>query len=528
MEGAAHHLIFSSPEESVCAVLKISPLIVIIGLLLLAEIRRTRGSSSITFGPPAYPFIGCLVSFYRNRHRLLDWYTEMLSNSPTGTIVVDRMGARRTVVTTNPDNVEYILKTHFGNFPKGKPFTDILGDFLGRGIFNADGHLWRAQRKLACHQFSVRSLRNYTAGTLRDGVQAKLIPILERLADEGCVVDLQELLRRFAFSMICKFSLGVDHGSLDPALPESPVTRAFDTSSMICALRGAAPLPLIWKARRWARTGSEKILSDSVGKVHGYVNSIIDERAETMRKMDYEGSTSDHEMDRLDLLSRMLLDGHEKEEIRDMVISFVMAGRDTTSAAVTWLLWAVSQAPEEVEAELVAEIAGTFEETGMNYDSIKEMRFLEACLLEAMRLYPPVIWDSKHPLADDVLPDGTPVRSGDRVTYFPYGMGRMEALWGKDRLEFKPDRWFVEPTPEGGGRRGALKKVSPYKYPVFQAGPRDCIGKDMAFVQMKYVVASILRRFEIRSVHRGTPVFVPLLTAHMGGGFPVRLRKRQS
>lgn len=101
--------------------------------------------------------IGCLVAFYRNRRRLLDWYTEMLAASPSQTIVVDRLGARRTVVTANPANVEHILRARFANYPKGKPFTDVLGDLLGMGIFNVDGELWHAQRKLVSHEFSARS-----------------------------------------------------------------------------------------------------------------------------------------------------------------------------------------------------------------------------------------------------------------------------------------------------------------------------------------------------------------------------------
>nr|XP_009762682.1 PREDICTED: cytochrome P450 94B3-like [Nicotiana sylvestris] len=90
-------------------------------------------------------------------------------------------------------------------------------------------------------------------------------------------------------------------------------------------------------------------------------------------------------------------------------------------------------------------------------------------------------------------------------------MGRMEEIWGKDRLEFKPDRWLDE--------KGVSKSVCPYKFPVFQAGPRVCLGKEMAFTQMKYVLASVLRRFEIKPVNVDKPVFVPLLTAHMAGGF---------
>lgn len=151
------------------------------------------------------------------------------------------------------------------------------------------------------------------------------------------------------------------------------------------------------------------------------------------------------------------------------------------------------------------------------------MNYLKACLCESMRLYPPVYWDSKHATDSDRLPDGTVVNEGDRVTYFQYGMGRMEELWGKDWFEFRPDRWFDEPWEEGWG---TMKAVSPYKFPVFQAGPRVCLGKEMAFIQMKYVVASVLRRFEVCPVLSHEPVFVPLLTACMAGGFKVRVRKR--
>ncbi|XP_022989527.1 cytochrome P450 94B1-like [Cucurbita maxima] len=105
---------------------------------------------------------------------------------------------------------------------------------------------------------------------------------------------------------------------------------------------------------------------------------------------------------------------------------------------------------------------------------------------------------------------------------------RMEAVWGKDRFEFKPSRWLLE--PEGRGRRRGVKLVSPYKFPIFQAGPRVCLGKEMAFIQMKYVVASILSQFRIKPIAAtasNDPVFVPLLTAHMAGGFKVLFQRRE-
>ncbi|XP_050133806.1 cytochrome P450 94B3-like [Malus sylvestris] len=464
-------------------------------------------------GPASYPVIGCFISFYYNRSRLLDWYTDLLAESTTNTIVVHRLGARRTVVTANPDNVEYMLKTNFNNFPKGKPFTEILGDFLGYGIFNVDGELWRTQRKLASHEFSTKSLREYMVRTLEEEVEKGLLPLMESLATAAQVVDLQELLRRFAFNVICKVFLGGERCCLDPSLANPPLAGAFDTASEICARRGAAPVSIIWKMKRWLGVGSEQKLRVAIEEVHAYFKDIIERRKKELEEAERDSGA--HE----DLLTRLITAGHEEEVTRDMVISFIMAGRDTTSAAMTWLFWLLSRQPG-VEEDVLKEIESAGEKMS-DFESL-ELSLLKACLYESMRLYPPVAWDSKHAVVDDLLPDGTRVQAGDRVTYFPYGMGRMEALWGKDRLEFKPDRWFLEPDKE----RSALKKVCSYKLPIFQAGPRVCLGKDMAFIQMKYVVASILRRFEIRPVGSGEPVFVPRLTAHMAGGLKVLIRKR--
>ncbi|XP_010250749.1 PREDICTED: cytochrome P450 94B3-like [Nelumbo nucifera] len=472
-------------------------------------------------GPASYPFIGCLISFYKNRFRLLDWYTELLAQSPAKTIVVQRLGARRTVITANPDNVEYMLRTNFSNFPKGKPFTEILGDLLGYGIFNVDGELWRTQRKLVSHEFTTKSLREFVVKTLVEEVEERLLPLLESASANNKVVDMQELLRRFAFDTVCKVSLGMDPGCLDASLTISPLARAFDVASEISARRAAAPVFAVWKIKRLLRMGSEWQLKQAIEDVHRSVEEIIRDKK---KKISAGESRGEH--DNGDLLSRLISAGHDDDVTRDMVISFIMAGRDTTSAAMTWLFWSLSRHPN-TEKEVVKEVVtalGNDEPKSLDYEALKDLPLLKACLCESMRLYPPVAWDSKHSVRADTLPDGTKVGVGDRVTYFPYGMGRMESLWGKDRLEFKPDRWFLEPDKEGG----ALKEVSPYKFPVFQAGPRVCLGKEMAFIQMKYVVASILRRFELRPVaSERKPVFVPLLTAHMAGGFNVNVVVRQ-
>ncbi|KAF6985787.1 hypothetical protein CFC21_003603 [Triticum aestivum] len=494
-------------------------------LLVLLYSLRSGSASSAGHGPRSYPVIGCLLAFYENRRRLLDWYTEMLAASPTQTIVVDRLGARRTVVTANPANVEYILLGNFGNFPKGKPFTDVLGDLLGNGIFNVDGDKWFAQRKLVSHEFSARTLRELEIAVLEAEALDRLVPAMEAAAEPGGgAVDMQDVLRRFAFDVICRVSLGVDPGCLDPALPAPRLATAFDAAAGIIARRGAAPLAAVWKIKRALNIGSERRLREEVKVIHEAVMDLIRSR----KKERFLVNAGD---ERNDLLSRMIDCGYADEDIRDMVISFIMAGRDTTSSALTWFFWLLMR-HRDVERDVLEEITsmrrdssnGTYAGEGFDLDDFRRMRVLHAALSETMRLYPPVAWDSKHAAAADVLPDGTRVWPGDRVTYFQYGMGRMEAIWGSDAGEFSLERWLALPTDSNSASGG----VSPFKYPVFQGGPRTCLGREMAFVQMKFVAGAILRRFDLRPVDEGrTPAFLPLLTSHMHGGLKVTVRRRK-
>ncbi|OMO71705.1 Cytochrome P450 [Corchorus olitorius] len=367
------------------------------------------------FAPPSYPFLGCLISFYKNRTRLLDWYTDLLSESPSQTIVVRRIGARRTVVTANPANVEHMLKTNFNNFPKGKAFTEILGDLLGCGIFNVDGELWSTQRKLASHEFSAKSLREFVVKTLKEEVEKRLIPLLEEAAETRKVVDLQDMLRRFAFDTICKVSLGYDPCCLDLSKPAPPLVKAFDSASEISAMRGMAPLFVVWKLKKALNIGSERKLKEAVELVHGCVLDIIQNKRRALFESDNDEVNNQHD-NMEDLLSRLLSAGHDEEVVRDMVISFIMAGRDTTSSALTWLFWLLSKHPnaEEMMVKEVESMLGNYGEKELNFEVLKEMNCIKACLCESMRLYPPVAWDSKHALNDDVLPDGTFVGKGDR------------------------------------------------------------------------------------------------------------------
>ncbi|KAL2902549.1 Cytochrome P450 86A22, partial [Bienertia sinuspersici] len=121
-----------------------------------------------------------------------------------------------------------------------------------------------------------------------------------------------------------------------------------------------------------------------------------------------------------------------------------------------------------------------------------------AALSETLRLYPSVPEDSKHVVADDVLPDGTFVPAGSAITYSIYSTGRMKFTWGEDCLEFRPERWLSSDETK-------MDFQDTFKFVSFNAGPRICLGKDLAYLQMKSISAAVLLRHRL-NVARGHKV----------------------
>ncbi|XP_050229396.1 cytochrome P450 94C1 [Mercurialis annua] len=454
------------------------------------------------------------ASWTKDFDNLCDWYTHLLKKSPTGTIHIHVLG---NIITSNPENVEYILKTNFENYPKGKPFFTLLGDLLGRGIFNVDGDSWRFQRKMASLELGSVSIRTHAFELVMSEIKNRLIPLFSSVSsnpnnqEKGVsVLDLQDVFRRFSFDNICKFSFGLDPGCLKLSLPISEFALAFDTASRLSAERALAPSPLIWKVKRYLNIGSEKKLKTAIKMV----NSLAEEMITHRKNQDFRNNK--------DLLSRFMGSiNNDDKYLRDIVISFLLAGRDTIASGLTSFFWLISQNPE-VESAIRNEsdrVLGSSHTELTSYEQLKELHYLNAAIYESMRLFPPVQFDSKFSEEDDKLPDGTFVSKGSRVTYHQYAMGRMETTWGQDCLEFKPERWL---------KNGVYVPESPYKYPVFQAGFRVCLGKDLALVEMKSVALSVIRAFNIRVMDPNqAPRFSPGLTATVRGGLPVVIQERE-
>lgn len=286
---------------------------------------------------------------------------------------------------------------------------------------------------------------------------------------------------------------------------------AFEDATTLSSGRFMYALPHLFKIKRILNVGSERRLRESISTVHAFADEIIKSRLEAK-----EANQDD------DLLSRFIGTEHMTPEfLRDIVISFILAGRDTTSSALSWFFWLLTSR-SDVKREIRDELRAIRTRNGKNrgdsfgYEELKEMNYLQAAISETMRLYPPVPVDTKTCLSDDVLADGTVIKKDWFVSYHTYAMGRMEGVWGKDCCEFKPERWIES--------NGMYRGENPFRFPAFHAGPRMCLGKDLAYIQMKYIAASVMELFEVEALCKDScPEHLLSLTLRIKGGLPVNV-----
>ncbi|KAJ1279807.1 hypothetical protein BS78_04G184000 [Paspalum vaginatum] len=497
-----------------------SDLAVAAAVLFACSAARSRLTSR-PGAPMLWPVVGVLPALFAHLGDVYDWGAAALARSG-GTFPYRGAwgGGSSGVVTSVPANVEHVLKTNFANYPKGPYYRERFAELLGRGIFNADGHAWRAQRSAAAAEMHSPRFLEFSAATVRGLVDGGLVPLLDALSrrrgGEAGVVDLQDVLLRFAFDNICAAAFGVDPGCLAEGLPDVPFARAFERATELSLARFVTP-PFVWKAKRRLGVGGERELAEAARAVRDFAGRTVADRRSELRKV---GTLAG----RCDLLSRLMTspppdapEGYSDEFLRDFCVSFILAGRDTSSVALTWFFWLLASHPD-VESRVLDDVARA---TAAGTGRTTTMDYLHAALTESMRLYPPVPADFKEALEDDVLPDGTVVRARQRVIYYTYAMGRDKASWGPDCLEFRPERWLNKSGAFAGGAE------SPFKYVVFNAGPRLCVGKRFAYTQMKTVAAAVLARFRVQVVP-GQEVKPKLnTTLYMKNGLMVRFASRE-
>lgn len=483
-------------------------------------------------GPRVWPLLGSLPGLIQHSQRMHDWIADNLRKCggtyQTCICAIPFLARKQGLVTVtcDPKNLEHILKVRFDNYPKGPTWQAVFHDLLGDGIFNSDGDTWLFQRKTAALEFTTRTLRQAMARWVSRAIKLRFVPILEKAQLEAKPVDLQDLLLRLTFDNICGLAFGKDPQTLSIELPENSFSTAFDRATEATLQRFILP-EIMWKLKKWLGLGMEVSLSRSLKHVEEYLSNIIDTRKLELLSQQNSGSGATHD----DLLSRFMKkkESYSNEFLQHVALNFILAGRDTSSVALSWFFWLITKNPK-VEEKILIEICTVLLETRGNdlhkwvddplaFEEVDRLIYLKAALSETLRLYPSVPEDSKHVISDDVLPDGTFVPAGSSVTYSIYSIGRMKYIWGEDCLDFKPERWLTS-----DGKK--LDIQDSYKFVAFNAGPRICLGKDLAYLQMKSITAAVLLRHQLTVVPGHAVEQKMSLTLFMKYGLKVNVHPR--
>ncbi|KAK9117643.1 hypothetical protein Sjap_016590 [Stephania japonica] len=278
--------------------------------------------------------------------------------------------------------------------------------------------------------------------------------------------------------------------------------------------------------------GIEKKLTEAWGTLDDFIGQCVCEKRQQLRRSE---KLKEGDNEAMDLLTSYLsteeeeMNGLNKSDkfLRDTMVNYLFAGRDTVSSALTWFFWLLSKNPsaetkliEELRAILPKKNQTTQVDRAVVFDikQVDRLVYLHGALCECLRLFPPVPFEQKAPIEQDILPSAHTVHPKSRILISLYAMGRMEEIWGKDCLQFKPERWI--------SRDGRIKYQPPYKFVAFNAGPRICLGKEVAFTQMKMVVATLIcnYRFEPLEGHHVVPKNSIIL--HMEHGLLVKIKRR--
>jgi cytochrome P450 len=390
-------------------------------------------------------------------------------------------------VVRHPDDVRDVLVTHADAFEKTHSAFDRLGQVLGQGLLTTDGEVWRKHRRIMNPAFAKKAIHGYVPLMVTEAERS--VAELAR-TQAGVEIDIDKQMVDLTLRIVGRTLLGIDVAS-----EVDRVGNAMQVFQTALAVPGTIPKPLLWPVER--RINRAKAELDDV------IHKVIDARRKAPR-----GEP--------DLL-QMLLDAVDPEdasvrlseqEIRDELVTFLLAGHETTSNTLTWALYLLSQSPEAEQA-LQAELARVPDE-----ESPELLVYSEQVVKEAMRLYPPAYVLARKASRDTTIGRYS-VPKGSEVVVWTYFTHRDPRFY-PDPTAFRPERFAAVEEA----------KLPKQAYLPFGAGPRACIGKMFAQVEATVVLAVLARSLRFRYAKRKPPKPQPRITLGPAGGMPMLVCKR--
>jgi cytochrome P450 len=432
--------------------------------------------------PLAVKPLGVLGTLQAGRRNVLELIPEIATRAP----MISGVTGKRWHMVMEPGALRHILRDRVQDYPKSDVTKLILGPAIGQSLFVAEGAEWMWQRRAAAPVFSHRNVAALgpvmTAAAER--ASARIGAAVGRATDvfDEMVTGTFEVISDVTFSGGEGFDRASVHQAIDSYIAQTGKVSLFD----ILGLPGWVPRP--------SRLAAGPALREM---------KALADRTITARK----GRPVTGVPDLLDLLAvaqdpssgRMMSAG----ELRDNLLTFIVAGHETTALTLGWALYLCAFDPD-VQTAARAEAQGVLGDRAAVAADVPALPLIRRIVDEALRMYPPAAFLARTAQApDEIL--GREVRRGDTVILPIYALHRHHALWRE------PDRF--DP-----GRFANSGPADRFAFLPFGDGPRICIGASFAIQEAVIILATLLARFRFSRVAGRDPRPVMILTLRPEGG----------
>lgn len=377
-------------------------------------------------------------------------------------------GVKRTIVTSDPDFIQHILKDNNANYNKSDIQVDRMAEFQGVGLLNSHGDYWMKQRRLLSMGFTRSKLS--TLLPLQIEVLDGYMTQFDKTIGSGSV-DIYDQMVRFTLRSVGKSLFG-------DSLKDEELEQLGDTISEIQGF-------IVKQVFRpylipWYRISGE---TERYQKMRRAADQIV---------IDYVNERRGKEVKNWDFLQLLLETPYKDsgelmsdEQVLIEILQLLVAGNETSSNGLTWSFYLLAKHPESIQ-KVRSEINSTFGEEEINYKGLHELTYTTNVLYEALRLYPPFWMIDRIAINDDEF-NGIKIPAGSVVVPYIYGVHHNAEYW-KDPNTFNPDRF----NKENSGN------IHPFAHIPFGGGPRVCIGQNMALMQILLVLASVVRKYDFK------------------------------
>lgn len=443
-----------------------------------------RPASTVS-GPPASFWQGCFPELRRDTLGVLlrcHQYGDV-AKLPLGLLLelLLRQRGAAMYVLNHPADVKHVLVTNQDNYRKA-PVPPVESRIFGRGVLHSEGRTHHHQRRLFLPFFHGHHVTTY----------ADLISTLthEHLVgwQEGSTIDIAQEMAQLTLSVIWRLlfsqAVGRDTATIREAIRVGQSLIKLQYDSLVASL---TPL--------WVPTARHRQFMHSFTAVEAIIRRLIEERRAARQ------ATHD------DLLSLLLAAKDEDgsplrdDEIRDELLTFLLAGHETTANALTWTWWLLSQSPS-AQQQLTHELHNTIGDRLPVAADVPRLRYTKMVWDESLRLYPPAwTFHTRISHTEDELPSGVvlPPRAG--VVISPWSLHR-NPRWFPDPDRFDPDRFSEEAT----------KARPAFSYIPFGAGGRHCLGESFAELESLLILGTLASKVRLQLVDGQTIHPEPVMT----------------